>query len=212
MYLTWLLTAIFNFLVQIPIKLLGLLTVAIGLPFVKSFPETERAFSQFPAELKWKLVRLPSWLLWWDNQYDGLLGDKRGYWNDQCLKKYNKSSDSPWCMWLWTAVRNPANYFGRNVISMDVARCRVEKVWGDDVVIEEPGKQCRQFLKATRDDGKEFCRMFISWALPFNKERAFMLDIGYKIKLSHNELTLDAPDKDRLRSPVFVISPWKTLR
>lgn len=213
MYAEWLYRSLFNFLVSIPIKVIGLVTVAIGLLFLRKFPETEREFTQFPHELKWQLVRLPEWLLWWDNQYDGLLGDKRGYWNDQCLKKYNKRADHPWCMWLWGAIRNPSNYYSRNVACFDVSKCDIEKVWGDDKVIEEPGYKCAQFLKATdRDTGRSYYRMFISWAIPFKQDRALMLDIGYKFKLSHAEMPQDADEKDRLRSSVFTLSPWKTLR
>lgn len=208
MYLHWIAHSLGMLLLNIPVTLLGLVLVAIGIPFRRTFPETAAPFTVWGEYGSWELVRLPSLLKWWDNQYDGLYGDKRGYWSDQRGGKH----DSFLSMWLWAAVRNPANYFSRNVTVVDISRCVVTKVWGDDEVIEEPGYQCAQFLCATRDDGKKFYRMFISWALPFRQDKALLLDIGYKFKLGHNSMSHDAPEKDRLRSDVFVVSPWKHLR
>lgn len=211
MYGRWLAHSVGSFLLNIPVILLGLPLVALGLKFKREFPETRQPFTQFTEQGEWMLVRLPSWLKWWDNPYDGFLGDKRGYWADQCAKSGRHFTDFK-SMWLWGAVRNPANYFSRNVCCIDISRCTIEKVWGDDVVEEEPGLRQAQFLCATRDDGKKYYRMFISYALPFKADKAFMLDIGYKFKLSHNGMPKDAPEKDRLRGDVFVISPWKHLR
>lgn len=209
-YLIWLSQSLAVFLLSLPVTLLGLPLVALGLPFRREFPETKTPFTQYPGE--WMLVRLPTWLKWWDNQYDGLLGDKRGWWDNDCQTLRSKPASHPYCMWLWAALRNPANYFSRNIVALDISRCTVTKLWGDDEVIEEPGYRCAQFLMATRDDGKRFYRMFISWAIPGRPDKALMLDIGWKFKLKHSLMPKDTPDKDRLRGDVFVISPWKTLR
>jgi hypothetical protein len=38
-----------------------------------------------------------------------------------------------------------------------------------------------------------------------------MIDVGYKVKVSHNGTTPDAPEKDRFKGIVFTISPFKEL-
>lgn len=190
------------FALRIVVMLLGLPLVAIGIPFRREFPETRSPFTQFTSRGDWMLVRLPWWLRPWDNESDGLYGDKRGYWSNV----RDGQHASFLSMWLWAAVRNPANYFSRNTIAIDVTKRGVVKLWGDDDVIEEPGHRNAQFLRSGN-----FYRLFVSWALPGRPDKAFMIDIGWKMKLEHNSLPADAPEKERLRGFTFTISPWKHL-
>ena len=209
----WLLKSFLLAIAQLPMKLLGFPLVALGLLFKQEYPETTKPFSdpQYAAGGDWTLVRLPKWLLWYDNQYDGFLGDKRGWWDNECRKSGRTCRDFL-SMWLWGAVRNPTNYFGRNVIAMDVSKTRVVKLSGNcDLPSEEPGKREWVHLCAYGEDGKEYHRFFMSWAYDRWPDHGVMIDIGYKIKLAHNGMPTDAPDKDKLRSPVFSPSPWKKL-
>ena len=197
------------FLLSLPVKLLGIPLVALGLLFRQEHPETRKPFTQHPGE--WVLVRLPAWLRWYDNVSDGFLGDKRGWWDNWTRQNYGKPASAFYSMFMWGAFRNPANYFSRYVIGVDVSRCVIEKLAGDDVVIEEPGHRHWQYLKATRDDGKVFKRFFLSCALPGRPDKALLIDIGWKVKLSHNEVKPAAKESERFKGLAFVISPWKTL-
>lgn len=202
----WVLKSFLLALSLVPLKLLGMILIPIGLKFKQEYPETAKPFTQYPERGNWRLVRLPSWLKWFDNQYDGFLGDKRGWWANECDGKHETLK----CMWLWGAVRNPTNYFNRSVISLDVSKCRIVKLAGNcDLPSEEPGMREWVHLCAFHESGKEYHRFFMSWAII--NDHGIMIDIGYKIKLSQNGTPTDAPDKDRLRSPVFSPSPWKKL-
>lgn len=204
----WLKPFIF-FLLSIPVKLLGIPLVALGLLFRRECWVTRKPFTQYPGE--WMMVRLPALLRWWDNLSDGFLGDKRGWWDNYCREHYGKPASAFFCMWMWGAFRNPANYFSRVVIGLDVSRCAIHKWAGDDTVIEEPGCRNWQVIVAVRDDGARFPRFFMSLALPGRPDKALMIDIGWKIKLAHNGTPKDAPESERLKGLAFVVSPWKTL-
>lgn len=195
-------------IVGLPVTLIGLPLVAIGLPFRRSYPETMRPFSQYPEHGQWMLIDLPSWLKPWSNPFDGALGDKRGWWaNERGGKPASYLS-----MWLWMAVRNPANYWSRVMTGVDVSRCKIERVKGNaDVIIEEPGVSNWHVLKATRDDGKTFYRFWLVWAYPFRPDKSLNIDIGWKLKLEDSEMSPDAPIKDRIVGSVFTPGIWKTL-
>ena len=157
----------------------------------------------------WQLVRLPAWLLWWDNAFDGLLGDRRGWWDNYCRENYGKSSASYYSMWQWAALRNPANYWSRVLTGCDVTQCIVTKLAGADVADEDnPGWQ---FIVAERGDGA--CFHLVQFCLPwrFNRQRAVFGRFGWKIKLAHNNLPIDASEKDRIKGSVYRISFWKNI-
>ena len=204
--LLWILKSFALALLGLPVTLLGLVLVPLGLLFRREYPETRKPFTQFPGE--WMLVRLPSWLLPWDNIYDGFRGDKRGWWdNNQGGKSASLKS-----MFLWGAIRNPANYWSRHITGLDISKCVVTKRAGNcDLPDEEPGHRQWVHLVATRADGKTFNRFYMSWALPWDDTHGIMIDIGWKFKLAHNGMSPDAPDKDKIRGSVFTLSPYKAL-
>ena len=200
--------AFFLALVGLPIMLLGFLLVAVGLPFRKSYPETIKPFTQFPERGHWMLVDLPSWLKPWSNPFDGALGDKRGWWANE----RNGEQASLLSMWLWMAVRNPANYWNRVITGVDVSRCKIARVYGNaDEIIEEPGVSNWHVLKATRDDGATFYRLWIVWAYPFRPDKSLNIDLGWKLKLEDNGMSKDAPIKERIAGSVFTPGIWKAL-
>lgn len=208
----WVLKSFLLAVSQLPMKALGLILVPIGLLFKVTYPETRQAFTDPRFTGEWELVRLPLWLKWYDNIYDGFLGDKRGWWDNWCKENYGKDCRSFKAMFQWGAVRNPTNYFGRSVISMDVSRCKVVKLAGNcDLPSEEAGTKEWVHLVAYSDNGQEYHRFFLSWAFDKWPDHGIQIDVGYKIKLSHNGMSTDSPDKDKLRSPVFTLTPWKKL-
>ena len=192
-------------LLKLPLWLIGLPMVWVALPYRSFALETTTPFSQFPAQGSWMLVRLPKWALWWDNAFDGMLGDKRGWWANEC----DGQAGTRYNMWRWAALRNPANYFSRNVCGIDVSQIRVEKVAGN--LHDESVAPYRGFflLKGTAQNGRIYPRLYMEFAIHGNK--GLMLDFGWKIKLSHNGTPSDAPEKDRLKGIVFTGSPWKEL-
>ena len=208
--LTLLVKSILVFLVGIPVTLLGLITVPIGYLFRHEYRETTVPFTQYPGN--WMLVRMPRWLLPWDNQYDGMMGDKRGWWDNWCKENYKKDSTSFKAIYMWTAIRNPANYWSRNLTGLDLAGCKITKLAGNvDEVTEEPGCKEWLFLLCTTANGSKYHRFFMSWAYDKDPTHGIMIDIGWKFKLKHNEMPETAIDKDRIRGSVFTLSPWKKL-
>ena len=187
-------------LVKLALFVLGLVVVPVLLPFRSTDGST-----LLPSG--WVFSNIPGW---WGNPFDGLYGDKRGDWADMC-QQAGRDPQGYLSMFLWAAVRNPVNYWSRMVAGCDVSRCVITKAWGDDEVIEEPDLGGVQYLLATRDDGVQYPRFFAVLPWPFRPDRALMIDIGWKIKLSHNGTPTDAHPKDRFKGLVFTASPWKTL-
>lgn len=210
--ITWFFKSFGVFLLGIPVTLLGFPMVALALPFRITHSETERPFTdqRFPVGTH-TLVTLPFWAKPWDNLFDGAEGDIRGYWNNECLSNWGRTGKAFWSMWVWLAVRNPANYWSRVMTGVDVSQCNIVKLAGDDVVEEKPGLWQWQFLCATHANGKKYHRLFCVFPWFFKPDHAVMIDIGWKIKLSHNDVLSDAPVKDRVKGSVFTPSPWKKL-
>jgi hypothetical protein len=195
-------------LLGLPVSILGLVVVWFALPYRRAVGEA-KPFTQYPELGNWQLVRLPSWALWWDNAYDGVYGDKRGWWANYCIPQYGSTFDSRKCMWYWAALRNPANYFSRNVCGIDVSTIHVEKVAGN--IHDESVAPYRGFfvLKGKDQNGKIYPRFYAEYAI--YKTYGLMIDIGWKIKLSHNGTAPDAPEKDRIKGSVFTLSFAKEL-
>ena len=202
----WFLKPLAIALLGLPVTLLGFVLVPIGLLFKRTYPETNAQFTQFPGE--WELVRLPSWLLPWDNIYDGFRGDKRGWWDDNQGGK----SHTFLSMFKWGAVRNPANYWSRHITGLDISKCAIKKLGGNcDLPSENPGQREWVHLRAFHESGKTYDRFFMSWAIPWDDTHGVMIDVGWKFKLEHGGMMEDAPEKDRIRGSVFTASPWKKL-
>jgi hypothetical protein len=207
--LVWLFWSVTFAIANLGMILLGLPIVALALPFRVQHPETDKPFRQFPGV--WRLVTLPAWAKPWDNIFDGCLGDQRGWWNDNCLKKYGKPATAFYPMWVWMAVRNSANYFSRVTSGCDMGRCVVTKLAGDDEVEQVAGKSQWNFLVATRDDGMEYHRLHCIFPFWFDPKHCIEINIGWKIDLGDNLVPKDAPIDDRIIGFVFRASPWKAL-
>lgn len=199
--------ALLCLVVVLPVKLIGIPIVAWGARNPRVYPETAKPFSD-PEQQPgiWMLARLShDWMLWWDNVYDGLFGDKRGWWNTYCLEHYGKGSTSWYSMLQWAAFRNSANYFERNVIGIDVSQCVISVLAGQGLADEDnPGWS---FLMAKSNDGRT--RYYFSWYKALTATHGAYVRVGWKIKLSHNGTNPDADPTDRFKGFVFRASPWK---
>lgn len=194
-------------LFKVVLYFLGYIVFPVMYPFRKTDESTRAPYTQYPELGEYVFTNFVGW---WGNPCDGLVGDKRGSFAKWCVEN-GITPGSFRAMFEWAVRRNPANKWSRVDAGCDVSRCVIDKVLGDDVVVEEPGKGGYQRLIARRDDGKEFPRLFIVLPWFFRNDHAFLIDIGWKIKLSHNNTPKDARLADRAKGLVFTISPWKSL-
>ena len=202
--------SVITFSVTVVVMALGMVTVALALPF-RTEHDGAIPFSQYPGNGEWRLVTLPRWAKWWDNIYDGMWGDKRGWWDNNCRETYGKTCKAFKSMYVWAAIRNSANYFKRNVVGVDVSACDIIKLAGQEVVEADKGFPGWQFLLATRSDGRLFPRFFLEIPWRFAPSRILLIDLGWKVKLSHNGTAKTAAPQDRFKGFVFTVSLWKAL-
>jgi hypothetical protein len=203
----WFLQSTGVFIVGIPVTLLGLIVVPLAIPFSRVVGEM-RPFTdpRYSYRGYWFLERLPVWALPWDNVYDGLLGDKRGWWANDC-EENGYSFHSFKAKFLWASIRNPANYWSRIVTGCDVRT--VELLAGQPVCDEDnPGWH---FLRATDAKGRSFYYLGFVFPWWFDKTHAVYGRFGWKLKLEHNGMRPDAPEQDRIRASVYRVSPWKAI-
>lgn len=193
-----------NYLKLIPLAisdwllaLAGIIIMPILLLFRIEYPDTEVPYTQYKGN--WKLVRLPSWALWWDNPADGMCGDTRGWWNNYCLENYNKDAYAFYSMFQWAAIRNSANYYGRIILGIDESCCVVNIV-----------KQWRygQYLEAIHENGKKY--WLFEGFIPYgNNTHGLEWRLGWKIDL--DKPTKDLPEQERYRGIVMRVRPWKAV-
>lgn len=205
----WFVQSTAVFLIGLPVTLLGLPLVLIGIQFAEVFMPTWQHFTdpRYASKGAWALCRLPRFLLWWDNPYDGLFGDKRGWWDNYCRENYGHDAQHWYSMWQWAAIRNPANYWSRVVTGCDVRT--VELLAGKPVCDEDnPGWH---FLRATDANGRSFYYLGFVFPWWFDKTHAVYGRFGWKLKLEHNRMSPAAPEQDRIRASVYRVSFWKAI-
>lgn len=185
---------------KILLVLIGFVVVPILLPFRKIDKSSWK-------ENGWMFCNISGWF---GNNFDGLYGDKRGDWISECRAK-GRNPYGYLSMYLWSALRNPVNAWSRSVAACDVSECKISKILGDDVVVEEPSKGGKQVLLAVSPTNKYF-RVFFVIPWFFNPNKAILLDLGWKIKLSHNNITKDSKDSEKYKGLVLVFSLWKSLK
>lgn len=159
--------------VRVILILLGLPIVALAIPF---------RVDGVSASDGRPIVNLPRWAWLWGNDFDGLSGDKRGWWADNT--PFGWAVDSFAAMWWWAAIRNPVNNL-RLVpgISCPVSECLITYS-GSYAVEDKPGMSGWQFVTAQRVGGRSrWCGFYL--VHQWSDTRAFVIRIGYKIKPSH---------------------------
>lgn len=161
----------FLFFSNIVLVLLGFVVVAVAIPFrVKDFSESDGR----------QIVNLPKWAWLWGNDFDGLLGDKRGWWAENT--PFKLPVDHYISMYTWAAFRNPANnkrllsWYQTPVVGSEIT------YKGNFTVEDKPGMGGWQFVKAVHD-GKSSYGFYLvhEWSLT----RAFVIRFGYKVKPMH---------------------------
>lgn len=214
----WLLAILFASLqwlallvVRVVLILVGLPVVAIALPF--AVPGVSRSDGR-------PIWNLPGWAWLFGNDFDGLDGDKRRWWADNCddlvlfgllplLRRLGFSvdwldADSWLARWWWAAVRNPVNNL-RLVpgFNCPISECLI-RFLGASVVEDKPGYSGWQFVAARHAGGRS--RWYGFYLVhQWNTSRAFVLRLGYKIKPEHEGS--DEPGKGM----TFKINPFKAI-
>lgn len=167
-----------------------------------------------------EIVNLRRWAWLWGNDFDGLDGDKRDWWADNCdalvlfgllplLRRIGVPVPVvPVTSWLarfwWAAVRNPANNMRLLALfSCPVSECEIGCL-GQPLVEDKPGKGGWQFVVAKRPGGLNlWCGFYLVREL--TAKRAFVVRLGFKIRPDHEGS--DEPAKGL----TFKLNPWKQI-
>lgn len=169
----------------------GLVVVAVAVPF---------RVADLSGSDGRRIVNLPRWAWLWGNDFDGLLGDKRGWWAANTPLGW--AVDSFPAMYWWAAIRNPANNMRfLNWFSAPIVGSQVQ--WrGQYVVEDKPGMDGWQFVWAIQDDRRWFGFYLVHC---WNERRALVVRLGFKIKPEHQ-------GKDEPRKGLtFKLNPFKSI-
>lgn len=214
----WCLVMSFALLQWSALVLARLGAIVVGLPVVAVaafFPVTGTSASDGR-----EIVNLRRWAWLWGNDFDGLDGDKRNWWADNCdalvlfgllplLRRFGLPVPAlPVTSWLarfwWAAVRNPANNMRLlPLFSCPVSECLIGCL-GQPLVEDKPGKGGWQFVVAKRPGGWNlWCGFYLVRQL--TDTRAFVVRLGFKIRPEH------AGSSEPAKGLTFKLNPWKEI-
>jgi len=203
--LQWLFLLVSNLLTDV----LGLVVVAIAIPF--RVPGVSLSDGR-------AIVNLPRWAHLFGNDFDGLLGDKRLWWAENCdasvlfglrplLRRLGVplaqlGADSYLAMYWWAAIRNPVNNMRLlSLYSCPVSECEIS-YRGDAVVEDSPGKGGWQFVTASKGRRRWYGFYLVH---EWSATRAFVIRFGFKIK--PEQYPADEPAKGMTTK----INPFKSI-
>lgn len=214
----WCLDILFALLQWAVLLVARVVLIVIGLPVVAiAVPFSVPGLSVSDGRL---IDNLPRWAWLFGNDFDGLQGDKRGWWDVNCdaavlfgllplLRRLGIAVPvlevtSGLARWWWAAVRNPVNNL-RLVpgFNCPVSECDIDCL-GSRVVEDKAGLGGWQFVRATKRGGSSRWYGFYL-ALDYRATRAFVIRLGYKIKPEHQDS--DEPGKGM----TFKINPAKAI-
>lgn len=182
--------------------------VAIGLPF-----KVRKGHRKLDGVIV-ENFDLPDWLKWLQNEEDGLTGDKRGdYWTQDRFRPGvipKRLWASPlFKMWWWSGIRNPWNYLKRSIFGIDIRNFSFHKLAGQDYVRDDLDNQGFQILYAKSRHGR-LPRPMLYYVREIRNGRGICLQIGWKIKLSHNDVVY-SDEYDNFKGLTFEPNPYKDL-
>lgn len=199
------------FAMVVPLTLLGLVVVPLAL----LFPDDSQKSATYITDgvNQWWLRTLKPWASWWDNPYDGFLGDDKFRWASRDMVFGWKNTDYKAQCW-WGAMRNPLHRFKSFVITCDIRRCTFTHLLGRDFVRDRADSTGFQFLMATRDDGVRFFRIYWVWKWPkafWGKDHAAIIEIGHEFRRDHWYQDYSGKDFKNLKGFAFLIHPCKGI-
>lgn len=182
----------------------GFVIIPIGLLFKKEDKSITEKFKY--GHGYWYPVHLPKILEPWDNLEDGFRGDRQGrYWNrdsnikSEFLKMIN-----------WGAFRNPFNNYKRYKLGIDIRHHVFTKLAGQDYVRDDLDNTGWQFLKGTNKSGESDAYMFYLVYRYGSSNRGLVIQLGNKIKLSHNT-AVEEDEYDYWKGFTMEINPFKDI-
>lgn len=190
-------------LILLPIRILGIFLIPIGLLFTKDL-NVNVPYTQYPELGNWNFIILPEWLKIFNNIVDGVRGDRRGwYHNDQ------KNKSEFFRRYWWTAFRNPTNYLNRFILSIDVSKVTVKKIYGKDKVDNKENMFGIQLLEAiSRESGNKYYHFQLVFGIPYTK-KCCMFRVGYKFDLDDNSRVWEGSIKRDYQSILDLAIKWR---
>ena len=156
------------FVANVVLDVIGLVVVAIALPFrVKGYSGSDGR----------EISNLPKWAWLFGNDYDGLLGDRRGWWAENT--PFGWPVDSFMAMWWWAAVRNPVNNMRFVKLWQAPVKGSTITYVGDYTVRDHPGEAGWQFV-TTENGGKHWYGFYL--VHQWSDTRAFVIRLGFKVQ------------------------------
>jgi hypothetical protein len=186
-----LLQFVFLFLSDLVMDAAGLFVVAIAIPFRIESTSIDDGRP---------ILNLPKWAYPWGNDFDGLLGDKRGWWTANAPFPFHTFLGMYW----WAAIRNPANNMRMfSLWNAPIQGSRIE--WrGDFTVADKPFMGGMQLVKLT-NPSLRLPRYGFYWVHQWTPTHATVLRLGYKIS-PDLQGTLELPKGETTR-----FNPWKSI-
>lgn len=161
--LLWAVESLALLVLCVPLTVAGLVVVPLAL--LRHDDSQKAATYKTDGVSVWWLRRLPRLARWWDNPYDGFLGDEYFRWAGRDVPFGWRNTDFLAQCW-WGAVRNPLHRFKSFVIDCDVRRCDFLLLAGQPFVRDRPDATGFQFARALRSDGVPFYRLYWVWQWP----------------------------------------------
>ena len=151
----------------------------------------------------WRLVGMPKIAWLWDNDADGAMGDKRGwYW---CEYGVVSGWSDYWKYYFWLAIRNPANNFKRKGLGFDIRTKSIETIYGNDYVRDDFSSTGFQLVRAG-------WRYHLYWVRRWSdtSSRAIVIELGNKFQVKHNGAQYESEHK-YVKGFTFEINPYKDI-
>ena len=176
-------------LVKYTLTLLGMIVVPFAIPYAK---DTGTYIGEDP--VLWIERHLPKWAWLWDNDRDGTLGDKRGWWRKN---KCNGHPETFWNQYRWLALRNPVNNLQR-VWPLYLNGLNLEKEFiGDYRVDDDPNEGGWHFVRSGWRTG-----FYLIFEYGF-MGRSLEIRTGWKLRPENQ--------KDKAVGFTVLIHPWRRL-
>lgn len=175
---------------NVVLDVIGLVVVAIAPPFrVKDCSGSDGR----------EISNLPKWAWLFGNDYDGVLGDKRGWW--AANTPFGLPVDHFVSMYTWAALRNPVNNMRRtNLFSAPVQGSTIT-FKGKEHVRDDKDSAGWQFV-TTENSGKKWFGFYLVYLWSYT--RAFVICLGFKVEPK------DAGSTER-QGMTTKVNPWKAI-
>lgn len=186
-----------QWLVVLTVRLLLIATGFVMVPLALPFREWSTSVMD-----NRRIWTLPLWAWLWSNDFDGTMGDKRGWWDAHA--PFGLGAKHWFSQFVWLAIRNPANNFRRTKLgSCPVQECFIA-FKGDFRVSDKPGMGGWRFIWAKhRDTSRKWYGFYL--VKQWSETRALVVRLGFKIEPWHENA--GEPPKGF----TFKINPWKAI-